>query len=169
MVKVYTVGHSNHGPEKFVGLLKQHGITMLIDVRSKPHSRMPWFQRDRLLKLMEESEIGYKYGGMVLGGMCGHLVGSPLFISKMETVLELAAGQGVALMCAEGKPNECHRAGKLTAFLHRNHPKVETRHILTSGETISAKEFEPKVNVNVRWKEYAPNWTPDLLATLDKK
>jgi uncharacterized protein (DUF488 family) len=169
VVKVFTIGHSNHGPEKFVGLLKQHGITMLIDVRSKPHSRMPHFQRDRLLRLMEESAIGYKYGGMVLGGMCGHSVASSLFISKMETVLELAGEHGVALMCAEGKPNECHRAGKLTAFLHRNRPEVETRHILTSGETVCAKEFEPKVNANVRWKEYAPDWTPNLLSTIDKK
>lgn len=166
-MKILTIGHSNHSADRFVGLLKQHGVTMLIDVRSKPWSRMPHFQRDRLIKVMEAADLGYKYGGTVLGGMCGHQVGSQLFISKMETVIELAGEHGVALMCAEGKPNECHRAGKLTAWVHRNRSDVETAHILTTGELIDARAFEPKINESVRWKEYAPSWGGDLFS-LDK-
>jgi len=31
---VYTIGHSNHPLESFLGLLRQQGIRALIDVRS---------------------------------------------------------------------------------------------------------------------------------------
>jgi uncharacterized protein (DUF488 family) len=36
---VYTVGHSDHEAGEFVALLRQHGIEMLVDVRSSPYSR----------------------------------------------------------------------------------------------------------------------------------
>ena len=48
-MEVFTIGHSNHTPERFLELLHQHKITMLVDVRSKPQSRFPHFQRDNLI------------------------------------------------------------------------------------------------------------------------
>ena len=39
MATIYTVGHSNHEPERFVALLRQHGIEQIVDVRSSPYSR----------------------------------------------------------------------------------------------------------------------------------
>ncbi|MDA8012302.1 MAG: DUF488 domain-containing protein, partial [Gammaproteobacteria bacterium] len=33
---LFTVGHSTHAAEHFVGLLQQHGITAVVDVRSRP-------------------------------------------------------------------------------------------------------------------------------------
>jgi len=36
---IYTVGHSNHPIERFLGLLQPHGITAVADVRSTPYSR----------------------------------------------------------------------------------------------------------------------------------
>jgi uncharacterized protein (DUF488 family) len=161
-VEVWTIGHSNHPGETFVGLLKQHGITTLVDVRSKPVSRFAQFSRDNLIKLMEGNGLKYLYGGNVLGGMCGHKVGSKLFQSKMGRILELASdGRRVAMMCSEGKPRECHRAGKLTAYLHRTHPNVKTTHILADGTTVDAKEYEPQVLAEIRWHEFLP-WAPDL-------
>ena len=68
-MEVLTIGHSNHGPDKFLSLLKQHSVTMIIDVRSKPTSRFPHFARDNLIRLVRSNEIDYRYGGNVLGGM----------------------------------------------------------------------------------------------------
>jgi hypothetical protein len=43
---VYTVGHSTHAIEPFIGLLSRHGITAVADVRSSPYSRRnPQFNR----------------------------------------------------------------------------------------------------------------------------
>lgn len=162
-MEVFTIGHSNHSAEKFTALLKQHGITMLIDVRSKPRSRMPHFNRDALLHLVRSVGLTYLYGGNVLGGFSTYGVKTPLFIAKMDTILEHgAAGQRVAMMCSEGNPRECHRAGKLTAWLHRERQHVKTTHILPNGTLVDARQLEPEVLVPVRWHEFSP-WGPDLL------
>ena len=40
---VYTIGHSTHETEAFVGLLAEHGVETLVDVRRYPGSRrVPW-------------------------------------------------------------------------------------------------------------------------------
>ena len=45
-MELFTIGHSNHTVETFVTLLRQHGITAIGDVRSRPHSRfLPHFNR----------------------------------------------------------------------------------------------------------------------------
>jgi len=36
---IYTIGHSNRTIEKFVDLLRAHGIRKLVDVRTIPRSR----------------------------------------------------------------------------------------------------------------------------------
>lgn len=155
-MEVWTIGHSNHSFEKFLGLLQQHKITMLVDVRSKPSSRFTHFIRDNLIRGVRSNDIDYRYGGNVLGGMGNVQVTSSLFIAKMDAILTLTQeGHRVAMMCSEGKPCECHRAGKLTAWLHRNRPDVKTTHIMPNGDLIDAREYEPKVNADVTWPDFA--------------
>jgi len=44
---IYTIGHSDHSTEQFIGILKQHTITAVADVRSAPYSRFhPQFNKD---------------------------------------------------------------------------------------------------------------------------
>ena len=38
MTVLYSIGHSTHPIETFVGLLQMHGVTALVDVRSHPYS-----------------------------------------------------------------------------------------------------------------------------------
>ena len=45
---IFTVGYSTHRWETFLGLLKQHGVTAIADVRSQPFSRLPEYNRDAL-------------------------------------------------------------------------------------------------------------------------
>ena len=48
-LSVLTIGHSNHSLKAFIGLLLQHGVTALADVRSVPYSRLnPQFNREVL-------------------------------------------------------------------------------------------------------------------------
>lgn len=154
-MEVWTIGHSNHGPERFIELLKMHNITMLVDVRTKPNSRMPHFVRDNLIRLVRSNGIDYRFGGSVLGGLNKVKIGEKLFITKMDTILEFTAeGHRVAMMCSEGKPCECHRAGKLTAWYHRHREDVKTTHILTDGSTVDARNYEPQVKKVVVWPEF---------------
>jgi len=152
---IFTIGHSNHPFERFLGLLKKHNINMLIDVRSKPHSRFAHFSRDTLARNLRANGVDYRWAGRALGGLSHLSISTPLFVSKMELLIEMAAsGTKLAMMCSEGKPCECHRAGKLTAWLHRHHPEVETRHIMTNGSILDAREYEPQVLNDVMWHEF---------------
>jgi uncharacterized protein (DUF488 family) len=159
VAEIWTIGHSNHSAARFTELLKMHEIDLLVDVRSKPKSRFTHFCRFPLIKFLNAAGIQYLYGGLALGGLSNYSVDDKLFVTKMDTILEHAkSGKRLAMMCSEGKMNECHRAGKLTAWLHRNRQEVKTTHILTNGETVDGREFEPNVNMDVRWPAYATSW-----------
>ncbi len=47
-LRIFTVGHSNHGWEVFLGLLRGRGVRVVADVRSAPRSRFAHFGQDRL-------------------------------------------------------------------------------------------------------------------------
>jgi len=163
-VEVLTIGHSNHSADTFVGLLKDAKINVLVDVRSKPSSRFAHFQRDNLLKLVGNAGIQYLYGGLALGGMSNYGPKDKLFVDKMDRIISLAcSGSRVAMMCSEGKPCECHRAGKLTAWLHRERKDVKTTHILPNGQMVDGREYEPTVIAAVQWPDFKP-FKEDLLS-----
>lgn len=121
---VFTIGHSTHPQELFIALLRQHGITALCDVRSKPYSRAnPQFNRDELEKVLPEQGIAYRFLGKELGARSddphcyeggkvqyGRLAETGLFKHGLRRVRRgMKEGFRIALMCAEKEPLECHR------------------------------------------------------------
>jgi uncharacterized protein (DUF488 family) len=122
-VTLYTVGHSNHALEKFVGLLTANAITAVADVRSRPFSRRhPQFNKDRLAAELAQRGIGYVFLGRELGARSedpacyedgkvqySRLAATASFKSGIERVLAGAAKFRIALMCAEKEPLDCHR------------------------------------------------------------
>ena len=67
-MQIFTVGHSNHSIEKFLSLLRQHGVTAVADVRSFPTSRrFPHFNQSTLKKSLGSEEISYVFLGDQLG------------------------------------------------------------------------------------------------------
>jgi uncharacterized protein (DUF488 family) len=156
MPEIFTIGHSNHPAAVFGNRLVAHQIEVLIDVRSRPTSRFPHFSRDNLIGLTNKYGVKYLYGGTSLGGLTTEPISQTAFTAQMLKIAELSKEKRVALMCSEGKPCECHRAGKLTRWLHEHRPGIKTTHILPDSSTIDAREYEPSVNANVRWKEFWP-------------
>lgn len=69
---VYSVGHSNHPVDVFLGLLKEHSIETVADVRSNPHSRFaPRYNQGALLEVLEGNGFSYIFLGRELGGRPG--------------------------------------------------------------------------------------------------
>lgn len=63
---LFTIGHSNHSLEKFLELLRQHGVE--VDIRSQPYSRYaPHFNRNALRKALAGARIRYSFLGEELG------------------------------------------------------------------------------------------------------
>ena len=124
-----TLGHSTRPIETFVELLRAHRVTQLIDVRTVPRSRHnPQFNTETLPGTLAAVNIGYAHAPG-LGGFRRTTPDSPNagwrnlsfrgyadymqtadFAENLASLIELARGDRVALMCAEAVPWRCHRS-----------------------------------------------------------
>jgi uncharacterized protein (DUF488 family) len=143
---IYTIGHSNHPIEHFIGLLQPHGITALADVRSTPYSRFnPQFRREKLQAALASAGIQYVFLGQELGarsedpavydatGRVSYalLAKTDLFRSGIARLKTGMAGHRISMMCAEREPLDCHRTILVSRELVRE--GVPVTHILVDG------------------------------------
>lgn len=145
---IYSIGHSNHTIEKFIRLLKLHGIQILADVRSSPYSRyVTHFNRLDLEDAVERQGIQYLFMGDTLGGrpegdefydaeghvLYSRLAQTPFFLKGIERLVDEAAMSRVAFMCSEEDPTNCHRHLLISRVL--GDQDVHVRHIRGDGST----------------------------------
>ncbi|MGH9896777.1 MAG: DUF488 family protein [bacterium] len=168
---ILTIGHSTHPIERFVALLKQHGVTALADVRSAPFSRFnPQFSRDALQESMKDAGIAYIFLGKELGGRSNdrscyengrvlyeRLAKTEAFRSGIERVRKGAQEYRVALMCAEKEPLECHRTLLVAKALEREGETVI--HIHADGH------LEPHADAMRRLLDITGMPPPDMLSS----
>lgn len=65
---IWTVGHSNHEMEHFLGMLRGSSVKLVADVRRFPGSRRQvQFQQDNLQEALSAAGIGYRHF-LELGG-----------------------------------------------------------------------------------------------------
>ncbi len=122
--QIYTLGYGSRTFEELVALLREHGITCLVDVRSVPASRFrPEFSRPALEAALTERGLRYVYLGNALGGRpedpdCwvddridyGRVREKESYQRGIDRLRRASAQRmAVALMCSEGRPEECHR------------------------------------------------------------
>jgi uncharacterized protein (DUF488 family) len=154
MPTIVTIGHSTHSLSRFVELLKQHDITALGDVRSKPYSRInPQFNREDLKQALKEAGIAYVFLGKELGARSedpscceqgkvryDRIALTEQFRVGVERVKEGATKFRLALMCAEKDPLECHR----TVLVARRLAELgmDVQHVHADGRL----ESQPEVN-----------------------
>ncbi len=156
---IYSIGHSDHDLETLITLLRRHGITTVVDVRSQPYSRwVPQANRETLAHALEEAGLTYVFMGDSLGGRppdrtlynsaeaegrpdYERIAATAAFQAGLERLLDLARAGSVAMMCSEGDHRSCHRALLITPQLLAREARVI--HIRPDGETVEARE-EPK-------------------------
>lgn len=104
------IGHSNWPLQDFVSHLKAKGVTILIDVRSKPYSRhVPHFNQRSIEAAVKEAGLQYRWRGKSLGGFSEN---EPSMAPTLDDLVRWAMAnptRRMALMCAERDPTECHR------------------------------------------------------------
>lgn len=146
---VYTIGHSTHPLETFLGLLKQHSVSAVADVRSSPFSRFnAQFNKDALERSLKANGIKYVFLGRELGARSedpacyengrvqyARIAKTALFDSGLTRVMRGAQAHRIALMCAEKEPLDCHRTLLVArALVERG---VPVTHIWANGQTES--------------------------------
>ena len=129
MITIWTVGHSTRTGEKFAEILLAHEIKVLVDVRSFPGSRRyPQFNRAELAESLRKIGIEYRHeprlGGRRTPRADSHNTAwknasfrayadhmeSETFRTGVEELLEVAAKERTAVMCAEAVWWRCHRS-----------------------------------------------------------
>ena len=151
MTAVYSIGHSNHKWETFVGLLRQHDVELLVDVRSRPASRHASFaNKNRLPALLTEAGIGHRYMGDSVGGKPADpklqdtdgnpdyekIAAQAAFQHGVDELVEVTKGGRVAIMCAEEDPAQCHRTLLIGPALRDR--GVDLHHIRKDGSVEAA-------------------------------
>ena len=153
---IFTVGHSNHGFERFLQLLAGAEITAIADVRSKPHSRwVSQFNKPTLGAALGENDVAYVFLGKELGGRpedpallkngkpdYDAMARAKSFRDGIDRIIEGAKTHRIALMCAERDPIDCHRF--LLIARHLASRDIPVAHILASGEVEDQEKTEAR-------------------------
>lgn len=148
---VWTIGHSTRTWDAFLGLLREHRIERVADVRHYPASvRVPWTNRDALRASLGATGIGYDHvvdlggyrepradsvnTGWRNAGFRGYAdyMEGPEFARALEELIADARTTRTAVMCAEAVPWRCHRGLLSDALVVR---AVRVVHILGPGAT----------------------------------
>jgi uncharacterized protein (DUF488 family) len=121
---LFTVGHSNHELEAFIGLLRAYRIQVLVDIRSYPYSRyVPHFNCDQFQIALKRARIKYLFLGKELGGrpegeefydeegyvLYYRVADSAPFLEGIARLEQGIRRYRVAIMCSEENPAVCHR------------------------------------------------------------
>lgn len=132
---IWTVGHSTHPIDEFMGLLRKHGVEVLADIRSYPTSRWPQFKQEALMASLAAAGIEYVHipelGGYRKGGYELHTT-TPEFATGLQKLLSLARERRTAIMCAEAVFFRCHRRYVADALVATG---AEVSHVYPDGRT----------------------------------
>jgi len=172
---VLTVGHSTRPIADFVALLRAHGVTQLVDVRTVPRSRHnPQFNGDALAASLAAASIGYAHAA-ALGGLRSPRAGSvnggwrnrsfqgyadhmqsAEFADAITALVGLAARDRVAVMCAEAVPWRCHRSLIADALFARGVAACE----IVSAKRLQSHRLTPFAVVDGERVTYPPSGEP---------
>lgn len=151
--EIYSIGHWNYSLEQLTGLLGQHEVKSLVDIRRFPGSRkFPHLGQDSLSKAFPDSGIEYHWLES-LGGRRSAKKGDSSSVNLglrnesfrnyadymltkdfqhgIKSLLEIAAQKRTAIMCAEAMFWRCHRRLVSDYLLTKG---ITVQHIMPNGK-----------------------------------
>lgn len=155
---MFTIGYGARSLEEVISVLQANDIDYLIDVRTAPYSKFkPEFTKEILQKRVEAAGIRYVFMGDSLGGQprdpACYTDGKvdyekvriqPFFQAGVER-LRKAHEQNVraALICSEGRPEQCHRSKLIGEALAA--AKIPVCHIDEDGALLSQTQVIDRI------------------------
>jgi len=154
-VTVRTFGHGQGPLEPFLARLAEHGVELVLDVRSVPYANhAPHFSRPELEAALRGRGVRYEWVGELLGQrpsgdefydeeghtLYEHVAAQKWFLKAIGQVEHLAGDAVVALVCVEEPPENCHRLGLLGRVLAERGARV--LHVRRDGRVESQVDVE---------------------------
>lgn len=125
--RVFSLGYQLRTVDEFVGVLREAGVGVVIDVREVPWSRKKGFSKVSLKEALAESGISYEHAkfagnpkeirraavshGDCLVSYAAYLDVRPDVVDSLVSLVSghLDSGRSVCLVCYERHPHDCHR------------------------------------------------------------
>lgn len=156
---ILTLGYGRRSVDELIRLLREAGITVLVDVRSAPYSkRRPELAKRAMEVWLPEMGVEYAFLGDRLGGrpedpaayVKDQLVPDrrwrhPDFRAGLDRLLRMTDGGALpCLLCAEEDPTRCHRFHLVGEALHRE--RVPVSHLLADGTIATHAEIREELD-----------------------
>ena len=144
---LYTIGSSGKTAQAFFGLLKEHGVTAVADVRLRNRSQLTGFAKAPDLAYFLDALNGCAYihlpqfapSAELLDAYREKRFGTDEYEARYLELMErrgeyrgffdmFPRGARVCLLCAEASPAHCHRRA-LAELLARANPGLEVTHL----------------------------------------
>lgn len=113
MPTIYHIGYAGLNIDRFIELLKENSIEVLVDVRSFPTSKNPDFKRESLKANLEIHGLKYVWLGNLLGGYrkggYEEYMKTKSFKEGLEKLIELSKNFKSCILCLEKYQKHCHR------------------------------------------------------------
>jgi uncharacterized protein (DUF488 family) len=113
MDTLYTIGYGGRTPSQVAALLKERGISALVDVRAAPRSRIPGFNKNTLARHMLSEGIVYHHIEALGNANRNAGPDAPVQLvdeaAGLQALRELLSRQDLAIMCACRDHRGCHR------------------------------------------------------------
>jgi uncharacterized protein (DUF488 family) len=125
LMELFTIGYEGRTLPQLVRILKEHGITRLVDVRLRPASRKRGFsalalfeslrrsgityESDRLLGNPDEIRELWKNGSLGEGKRQYRKLIRNGRRTRVEVLVALSAAERLCVLCYEEDPELCHR------------------------------------------------------------
>jgi uncharacterized protein (DUF488 family) len=144
-MKLFTIGFTKKSAEQFFGLLKQEGLTKVVDTRLNNVSQLAGFTKRDDLKFFLREVAGIEYIHMPILAPTKDILDAykknggdwPAYerkfvdlvkSRKIESSLSREFLSGACLLCSEPTPHHCHR--RLVAeYLSDSWGDIEIRHL----------------------------------------
>ena len=156
---IYTVGHSTHQLDYFLELLKEYGVTCLIDVRSVAASSYnPQYNKEPLTSFLKRNGIQYLHFAEEFGARhndpdllddegkvdFAKVRKSWAFKNGVERIWQgLDKGFTISLMCSESEPFDCHRFSMVSIALDKD--GFDVKHIMKDKTLKTNPDLENKL------------------------
>jgi uncharacterized protein (DUF488 family) len=132
MATIYTIGHGARSIGALIEILKEADVAKLVDVRAFPSSkRHPHFSREPLAAALHDAGLAYDWQGRALGGYR-----KVSYVAHMKSADFRESAGALAdrecIMCAETKPEDCHRLHIADWVARRGHRVI---HLLAAGSS----------------------------------
>lgn len=157
---MFTIGYATKPIETYISQLLEHGVTVVVDIRSVPYSKVfTDYHRETLIQHLHNAGLHYVYLGAELGPRSKdpthydagnqvqfpRLMNAELYRAGEQRLFDgMSKGFTVAMTCACKDPAICHRSLLVGwSLLHRH--GHELQHILHEGGLESQSELERRL------------------------